>query len=86
MTVQSCTIDVNTQGEFETVESLTGVSFTGGNTYTIQVQNTCELKIADAIFPIKTDIPFTYVAGSEDVYIRTRFGGTRITILESEAA
>ena len=67
--------------EWATVSSLTGVTFTSGKTYSIQVRKQCQLKVGDAIFDaFNRDI--IYVAGSDALYIKT--GGTDcgITILE----
>lgn len=85
MTVQSFTGEINTNGEFVTVESLTSISFTGGNTYTMQIKNWAELKILDAIFFL-SDEKFQYTAGTEDLYIRTKGFNCELTILENEEA
>ena len=90
----SCTVNVDTEGEFVTVESVTvgvtGSNFTGftaNSTYTIQIINQADLKISDAIFPIKTKIPFPYTADSEnDLYIRTQYGPCTLAILENPSA
>lgn len=85
MTVQSFTGEINTDREFVSISSLTGINFVGGNTYSIQIQNAAYLKIADAIFCIG-DEKFTYIAGTEDLYIKTTFRACILTILENEEA
>lgn len=85
MTVQSFTGEINTDGEFVTVASLTDISFVGGNTYSMQIQNGAYLKVGDAIFFIG-DEKFTYTAGTEDLYIKTTFRACTLTILENEEA
>ena len=86
MTVQSFTGGINTNGEWVTLSSLTSISFTATYTYTIQIQGTAELKIGSAEFLIKNDNPFDYVAGTDDLYIRTRFGGCQVTVLEKASS
>ena len=82
--VESYTGTIKTDGEFELVETLTGVTFTVGNTYTMNVINTAEIKVANAIFPI-TNEKFQYKAGANDLYIKTQNGYTcTLTILENE--
>lgn len=85
MTIQSFTGRINTNNEFVTVESVaTGVTFTVGNTYTMNVSNSAEVKVANAIFPI-TNEKFQYKAGADDLYIKTQDGYTcTLTILENE--
>ena len=81
---ESYTGSIKTEGQFETVESLTNVTFTAGNTYTMQIQNLAYLKLGDAVFSITTDQPFTYKAGTDDLYIKTTYGECVLTILENE--
>lgn len=83
MTIESFTGIINTNGEFQEVETLTGVSFTIGNSYTMMIQNLAYIKVANAIFPI-TNEKFQYKAGEEDLYIRTDENNCVLTILENE--
>lgn len=83
MTVQSYTGIINTNGEFENVATLTGVTFTQGNTYTVQIQNLAWVKIADAIFEVGGK-PFTYKAGSSDLEVKTPNANAIISVLENE--
>lgn len=79
----SFTGKIETNGEYETVSSLSGVTFTSGKSYSIQIQNLAYLKIADAEFAIYTDEPFTYTASSDDLYIKTDYASCVLTILEN---
>lgn len=84
MTIQSFTGRINTNNEFVTVESVaTGFTFTAGTSYTMQVQNGCYIKIANAVFWV-ADEKFGYLAGSEDLYIKTQSQSVILTILENE--
>lgn len=90
----SFTGQINTNGEFVTVESVTvgveGSTFTGfteGKSYNIQVQNVADLKVGDAIFTLGDRFQFlTYKAGTDDMYIKTDVIPTKLTILEEEEA
>ena len=84
MTIQSYTGTINTGTDFESVSTLTGVTFTSGTTYTMQIQGLAWLKIGDAVFLIKGETPFEYKAGSEDLYIKTTGHDAILTILENE--
>ena len=83
MTIQSYTGTVNTNGEFSLIETETGVDFTAGTKYIIQVQNQAYVKIADAVFNVSNE-KFDYTAGTEDIYIRTTYQPCVLTILENE--
>ena len=81
---ESYTGTIKTDGEWQSVETVTGVTFTVGNIYTMNVINTAEIKVANAIFPISNE-KFQYKAGSDDLYIKTQDGYTcTLTILENE--
>lgn len=82
MTAVSYTGSINTNGSFETVANLTSLTLTSGKTYTMQIQNIAELKIADAIFTIANNPIFTLTASDDDVYIKTN-GYVTLTILEN---
>lgn len=82
MTTNSFTGSITTNGEFVTIAELTNFSFTSGKTYTIQIQNIADLKIADAIFTIVNNPIFTLTASDDDVYIKTN-GYVTLTILEN---
>lgn len=83
MTIQSYTGSINTNNEYVSVASETGVTFTNGNSYTMQVQNSAYLKIGDAEFYVSNE-KFQYKAGSETLYIKTSLSGCVLTILEGE--
>lgn len=82
MTTNSYTGSITTNGEFVTIAELTNFTFTASKTYTIQIQNIAELKIADAIFTIANNPIFTLTASNDDVYIKTN-GYVTLTILEN---
>ena len=82
--VDSYTGTIKTDGEWQSVETLTELTFTAGNTYTMNVINSAEIKVANAIFPILNE-KFQYKAGTDDLYIKTQDGYTcTLTILENE--
>ena len=56
MTVQSYTGRIK-QLTYEDIDTLTGLTLTTGNTYTIQIQNQGWFKVGDAEFTIKDDVP-----------------------------
>ena len=85
MTVQSATTIVETNGTYEDVETLTGITFASGTTYTMQVINTGYLKVGDAEFELRNQI-LQYKAGSETLYIMTKYLPCTLVILEEEAA
>ena len=82
--IQSFTGSIQTNGEFKSVETLTGITFSSDNTYIMQIQNTAYLKIANAIFNISNEQPFLFNPGSEDLKIKTCSGNCILTILENE--
>ena len=68
--------------DWTTVSSLTGVTFTSGNVYNMQVAKQCQFKVGNAEFTaFNRDV--YYVASGDDLYIKT--GGTdcRLTVLEA---
>ena len=73
---------IDTEGQFEDVATLTGVSFTSGTSYTLQVRNFVQLKLGDGIIDVNTTTPFTYVAGTDDLKINTPQGATLLTVIE----
>lgn len=84
MTIESFTGGINTKNEYVLVETLTGVTFTVGNTYTLQTSEWTNVKVADAEFDVSLSKPFQFVMGSNDIYIKTDFVGCRLTVLENE--
>ena len=80
----STTKTINTNDEFVTVASAADFTFTNGVTYTMQVQNTAYIKIADAVFSVR-DEKFSYKATSDTLYIKTSgVCSCVLTILEVE--
>lgn len=80
----SYTGTINTNGEFIDLATESGVTFTSGKSYTIQIQNIGYLKLGDAEFAIYTNDPFTYTAGSDDLYIKTLNNSCVVSIYEAE--
>lgn len=70
MTTVSYTGIINTNGTYETVESLTGLTLTSGKTYSMQIQNIGYIKIADAEFCINNQI-FTFTQGEDSLYFKS---------------
>lgn len=83
MTTISKTLSIDTQGEWKSVATLASISFTSGNTYTMQIQNMAFLKIADAEFAIYDDNPFTYTASDDTLYIKTTYGSCILSVIEN---
>ena len=84
MVANSWTGEINTSGEYIAVTSLTdNFVFTESKSYTMQVQNSCYLKIANAEFYISNE-KFQYKATSDTLYIKTPSFGCVLTILEDE--
>ena len=78
----SFTGTIDTKGQYKTINELTGLTLASGKTYTIQVQNIAELKIADAIFTLENE-KLTLTQGEDDIYIRTPGLPAILTILEN---
>ena len=85
MTIVAYTGRIDTNNQYDTIESLTDITFTVGNTYTMQVQNDAYIKIGDAEFYV-ADEKFQYKAINEDIYIKTTERSIVLTILESSAS
>lgn len=83
MTVQSFGDKINTLGEFETLESITGITFTVGTKYYLCAHQGV-LKIANAEIPFVNNNKLIFTQGSEDFYFKTDNIGTRIDVLELE--
>lgn len=80
---QSFTGVINTNGEWETVSSLTNITFAEGTTYNMQINNLAYLKIGDAVFSFNCE-KFDYKAGTDDLYIKTNNNSCTLSILEAE--
>jgi len=70
--------------EYATVASKTGISFTSGKTYTMQIQGSAWLKEDDAEF-LFSNREFQYKASSSDLYIKTTEMGCLMTFLEEKS-
>ena len=69
--------------DWTTVSSLTGVTFTSGKVYNMQVKNQCQLKVGNAVFDAENR-EIIYVASSDNLYIKTGGITCRLTILEND--
>ena len=81
MTVASYTGEINTNGEWATIASLTSFTFVEDTPYWIQVQNIAEIKIASAEFTVHNE-KFKYTQLEDDIYIKTN-ERVVLTILET---
>lgn len=81
MTAVSKTLKIENTA-FETIASLAEITLTSSKTYSMQIQNTAEIKIADAIFLMK-DEKFQFTQDDDDIYIRTLGIPAVLTILEN---
>ena len=73
---------INTNSVYEKVADVTGFTFTEGAKYTMQVLNSCYLKIGNAEFYINSE-KFQYTVTADDLYIKTLYSvGCKLTILE----
>ena len=81
--VESFTGRINTDEEFKVLETEANITFTVGKVYTMQVYDSCYLKVADAEFFLDKE-KLQYKAGSDDLYIKTSNLGCLIAILEEE--
>lgn len=71
-----------TAPDWESVATLTGVTFTSGKVYNMQVKNQCQLKIGNAIFDAENrDIIFDGNVGTP--YIKTGGISCRLTVLQA---
>lgn len=66
---------IDTNGQFENLETLLGVDFEIGNVYTFQAEHLCYLKIGNYDeCTIKQVHPFAYKADGEGLKIKTPVG------------
>lgn len=77
----SFTGSINTYNNYQKASELTGVTFTSGKTYTMQVQNAAYFKVDDAEF-LFSNREFQYKAGSSELYIKTTTMPCVLSILE----
>ena len=73
---------IKTDGEYKTLMELTGITFTQGTVYTIQVINPAFLRegTTGSGFYIFDNKPFKYIAGSDDLYIKVKYESCDINI------
>lgn len=58
---------------YQTLASLTSLTFTGGTTYVIQIQNSAYIRegTTGEGFLVSSIEPFEWTAGADDLYIKT---------------
>lgn len=78
----SFTGTINTNGEFKSIDELTGLTLASGKTYTIQVQNMAEFKVDNAIFTLYNK-ELTWTQGADTAYLKTSGVDAVLTILEN---
>ena len=83
MTAVSKTIIVNNT-TYDTIANLADITLTSGKTYSIQIQNSANVKIADAEF-VFTNEKFQFTQGDDDIYIKISYASMTaiLTILEN---
>jgi hypothetical protein len=81
MTAVSKTLKIENT-TFETIASLASITLTSSKTYSMQIQNIAEVKIADAIFTFENE-KFQITQADDDIYIRTLGIPAVLTILEN---
>lgn len=83
MTAVSKTIIVNNT-TYDTIANLADITLTSGKTYSIQIQNSASVKIADAEF-VFTNEKFQFTQGDDDIYIKVSYASMTavLTILEN---
>lgn len=64
---------VDTEGQYQTLASLTGLTFEDGAKYVIQIQNSAWIRegITGDGFYVNNLNPITYTAGENTLYIKT---------------
>ena len=69
------TFTIDTQGTYQTLASLTSLTFTSGNRYSLQVQNMAHVRegLEGEGFLIDNTAPFDWIAGDDDLYIKNSF-------------
>ena len=71
MAEKSFTGNVDTNKEWETLASVSSLSFTNGEMYTIYVGGLAEIKLGEAIFPVNNErFYWTPSSGGSTLYIR----------------
>ena len=73
---------LDTNNTYKTLTELTGLTFTSGTTYTIQIQNMAYIREGSTGvgFLINSILPFEYTAGSDDLYIKNTYTPVVINI------
>ena len=75
---------IDTKGQYKTLAELTGLTFTSGNKYSIQIQNMAYLRegtVGGGFLINKTD-PITYTASSDNLYLKTDYQPCVVNVAE----
>lgn len=83
MTSKSFTGSINTNGEWATIASVTGLTFTSKKFYTGYVGGQAEIKIDNAIFPISNN-RFYWTQDDNQIYIKNNSIPTTLSIYGAE--
>lgn len=69
-----CTKTISTNGEYITLAEATGITFTVGNNYVIQIQNVAYLREGEIGegFMINDPAPIPYKAREDELYIKAQ--------------
>jgi hypothetical protein len=79
------TISVSTNGEYQKLSTLADITFTSGNSYTLQIQGGMVYLREGTTgkgFLLTSSNPFTYVASGDDLYIKVDYNNAIINIAE----
>lgn len=83
MAEQSFTGNINTNGEWATLASVSGLTFTSKKFYTGYVGGQAELKIGEAVFPISNN-NFYWTQEASPIYIKNNVTPTSLSIYGAE--
>lgn len=80
------TFNIDTHGAYDTLTNLTGLTFTSGNRYSLQVQNTAYVRegTLGEGFLIDNTSPFDWIAGEDDLYIKALYSSSIVNIAGAE--
>ena len=83
MAEKSFTGQVNTNGEWATLASVTGLTFTNKKFYTGHIGGQAELKIGNAVFPVNNN-NFYWTQEASQIYIKNNGVPTSLSIYGAE--
>lgn len=83
MAEQTYTGNVDTQGQFADLDTLTSLTFTNGKQYTIYIGGNGQVKVGDAVFPVNNQI-FYWKPSGEKLKICNNSNPFSITVYGEE--